>query len=870
MPFETMGQRRLSTSSCFLEETSFPSEKKFGFWKPKGTHYCQVGLSKNSVLVHKSADAVASCIQQVELLGSTEEIDSKIIGNLLPDEDDLFSGVINELDHIADANRGNDAEDVDLFSSVGGMELEVDNGSCAVQKNSKSGGGILSCWSSSDGFYASKDSLGQHPSRTLSVRNINCNVEDFELRALFEKYGDVQTLCTACKHRGIALISYFDIRAARNAMRNLNNKMLGHWRLDIHYSIPKDNPSWKDFNHGTIFVFNINSSIATDALHQIFGVYGEIKEIREALCKCHHKFIEFYDVRAAEAACQALDKCNIAGKQIKLELNCPEDARHCSNKCSELEQDESGQSRSSNDLSLSETMSTFPLGDTTVSCFSNGSVQRLQSASALSEKALSHGSCVLDTFRYPPRMASASDQFGPHKPSQSLGQVEFGNKCFESCHPYSFLDCQNISNPCESPNTVANMVGRIGARLLDKKIGGHTSTRSLNWQPMELEEWVAGPFSNATHPVNGHHWSNSTLCHHHPSSPMVWPDFPLFSNGVNAPCSKQLLGPFGTSPDVLNTVSPPRHLHVGSAPCIRPPFWNTQHSYTRESPEDLAVCLDSLRSEDFAGSFPLQLLGRPSHIFSNTLRNCMEKSSNDALHSPHQMSHISCGRTMVSSFPTTLASPSNCGRTFSHRRNQHSANQQTDKKQFELDIHRILRGEDSRTTLMIKNIPNKYTSKMLLATIDEHCRGSYDFIYLPIDFKNKCNVGYAFINLIDHLQIIPFHKAFSGKKWEKFNSEKVTALAYARIQGKAALIAHFQNSSLMNEDKRCRPILFSTGGPNAGQQEPFPIPTNIRSKASKAQNDFNENRQQGSLSTSVNGENSPNSLNSCGSSADSD
>ncbi|XP_052184058.1 protein MEI2-like 4 isoform X3 [Diospyros lotus] len=783
MPFETMGQRRLSTSSCFLEETSFPSEKKFGFWKPKGTHYCQVGLSKNSVLVHKSADAVASCIQQVELLGSTEEIDSKIIGNLLPDEDDLFSGVINELDHIADANRGNDAEDVDLFSSVGGMELEVDNGSCAVQKNSKSGGGILSCWSSSDGFYASKDSLGQHPSRTLSVRNINCNVEDFELRALFE--------------------------------------------------------------------------------------------IREALCKCHHKFIEFYDVRAAEAACQALDKCNIAGKQIKLELNCPEDARHCSNKCSELEQDESGQSRSSNDLSLSETMcrvlpATFPLGDTTVSCFSNGSVQRLQSASALSEKALSHGSCVLDTFRYPPRMASASDQFGPHKPSQSLGQVEFGNKCFESCHPYSFLDCQNISNPCESPNTVANMVGRIGARLLDKKIGGHTSTRSLNWQPMELEEWVAGPFSNATHPVNGHHWSNSTLCHHHPSSPMVWPDFPLFSNGVNAPCSKQLLGPFGTSPDVLNTVSPPRHLHVGSAPCIRPPFWNTQHSYTRESPEDLAVCLDSLRSEDFAGSFPLQLLGRPSHIFSNTLRNCMEKSSNDALHSPHQMSHISCGRTMVSSFPTTLASPSNCGRTFSHRRNQHSANQQTDKKQFELDIHRILRGEDSRTTLMIKNIPNKYTSKMLLATIDEHCRGSYDFIYLPIDFKNKCNVGYAFINLIDHLQIIPFHKAFSGKKWEKFNSEKVTALAYARIQGKAALIAHFQNSSLMNEDKRCRPILFSTGGPNAGQQEPFPIPTNIRSKASKAQNDFNENRQQGSLSTSVNGENSPNSLNSCGSSADSD
>ncbi|PIA31373.1 hypothetical protein AQUCO_05000040v1 [Aquilegia coerulea] len=125
-------------------------------------------------------------------------------------------------------------------------------------------------------------------------------------------------------------------------------------------------------------------------------------------------------------------------------------------------------------------------------------------------------------------------------------------------------------------------------------------------------------------------------------------------------------------------------------------------------------------------------------------------------------------------------------------------------------------GEDLRTTLMIKNIPNKYTSKMLLAAIDERHRGKYDFIYLPIDFKNKCNVGYAFINMIDPLQIVPFYQAFNGKKWEKFNSEKVASLAYARIQGKAALVAHFQNSSLMNEDKRCRPILFHSDGPNAG------------------------------------------------------
>ncbi|KAG6479908.1 hypothetical protein ZIOFF_063384 [Zingiber officinale] len=62
------------------------------------------------------------------------------------------------------------------------------------------------------------------------------------------------------------------------------------------------------------------------------------------------------------------------------------------------------------------------------------------------------------------------------------------------------------------------------------------------------------------------------------------------------------------------------------------------------------------------------------------------------------------------------------------------------------------------------------------------------------------------------------NQAFNGKKWEKFNSEKVASLAYARIQGKAALVAHFQNSSLMNEDKRCRPIVFDSAGMDAGDQ----------------------------------------------------
>ncbi|XVF02129.1 hypothetical protein REPUB_Repub04eG0149300 [Reevesia pubescens] len=112
--------------------------------------------------------------------------------------------------------------------------------------------------------------------------------------------------------------------------------------------------------------------------------------------------------------------------------------------------------------------------------------------------------------------------------------------------------------------------------------------------------------------------------------------------------------------------------------------------------------------------------------------------------------------------------------------------------------------------------------------------------------------------MIDPTQIITFYQAFNGKKWEKFNSEKVALLAYARIQGKVALVAHFQNSSLMNEDKRCQPILFNTDGPNAGDQVPFPMGVNVRTRPGKARSTSREENNQESPSNLENDENSSN------------
>lgn len=82
---------------------------------------------------------------------------------------------------------------------------------------------------------------------------------------------------------------------------------------------------------------------------------------------------------------------------------------------------------------------------------------------------------------------------------------------------------------------------------------------------------------------------------------------------------------------------------------------------------------------------------------------------------------------------------------------------------------------------MIRNIPNKYTKKMLLKEIEKNFVNKFDFFYLPIDFDNGCNMGYAFINFIKHDTVREFFLSFNDKKWKKFKSSKICEIKYARI-----------------------------------------------------------------------------------------
>ena len=136
-----------------------------------------------------------------------------------------------------------------------------------------------------------------------------------------------------------------------------------------------------------------------------------------------------------------------------------------------------------------------------------------------------------------------------------------------------------------------------------------------------------------------------------------------------------------------------------------------------------------------------------------------------------------------------------------------------EKQKYVISVEKIINNVDLRTTLMVKNIPNTISQVQLLEQFNLRHKGSFNFFYLPIDFKTKLNVGYAFINFKEPSKIVNFFLEFNCKKWVIGNEkkkDKVCFLSYARIQGLRCILDHFKRSSIMKQiDEKLKPMVFN-------------------------------------------------------------
>lgn len=179
----------------------------------------------------------------------------------------------------------------------------------------------------------------------------------------------------------------------------------------------------------------------------------------------------------------------------------------------------------------------------------------------------------------------------------------------------------------------------------------------------------------------------------------------------------------------------------------------------------------------------------------------------------HNICLISKPYTLGGAFPYSVAHGSHGSHAPSGRRGGTSSlfgswfgtRLRQDEGNF-VDVERIKVGLDTRTTIMLRNVPQSMTRNDLLRLMtDWGLLGRFDFLYLRVDFKTGSNVGYGFINFtsVDHL--LEFVENHDGQPWYLHTPHKRVEVSYATHQGIEALDEAHRNSAVMLQHPSCRP-----------------------------------------------------------------
>lgn len=134
--------------------------------------------------------------------------------------------------------------------------------------------------------------------------------------------------------------------------------------------------------------------------------------------------------------------------------------------------------------------------------------------------------------------------------------------------------------------------------------------------------------------------------------------------------------------------------------------------------------------------------------------------------------------------------------------------------------------ESNFTTVMLRNIPNKYTRQML---IDQLHRagfvGDIDYLYLPTDFANRCNVGYCFVNFRTSSARARFCSVFDSVAAQSclpgFNSYKVCQVTRAKWQGREENVRRLRSGPELMAQLAAHPDWLPLLLDESGNKEPF-------------------------------------------------
>lgn len=162
-------------------------------------------------------------------------------------------------------------------------------------------------------------------SRTLYLCKLPYDVTEDVVRELCEPFGDLKKV-VVYPHKGIAFVEYFDIRKAEGARNTLKSSLVQGRVIDAQYSRGRDGRPSRDTNTGTLYIRPIiNDKITSDPntvddYRELFCTYGEVKKVSSNRKRESEKFVEFYDIRGAEASQKALNGYEFNGVVLEIQF----------------------------------------------------------------------------------------------------------------------------------------------------------------------------------------------------------------------------------------------------------------------------------------------------------------------------------------------------------------------------------------------------------------------------------------------------------------------------------------------------------------------------------------------------------------------
>jgi len=101
------------------------------------------------------------------------------------------------------------------------------------------------------------------------------------------------------------------------------------------------------------------------------------------------------------------------------------------------------------------------------------------------------------------------------------------------------------------------------------------------------------------------------------------------------------------------------------------------------------------------------------------------------------------------------------------------------------------------TTLMVRNIPGRFTPETLLEVwpVD----GSYNLLHMPFNFQKQRRAGIAFINMVSHEAAVEFAANWHGRKLANVGGIKRLDIGVAEVQGFEGNLRNLKGSKIKNE-----------------------------------------------------------------------